>query len=192
MRSIRDFFYYNRKVLLIILCLFFGYVFMNNIEKKEEVIIEEIKPSVFMVDIKGAVKNPGIYKVEEGKRIVDIIEMSGGLLEKADITSINLSEKVKDEMVIFIPKKEEAIVEEFNDKKDVSSSIKKEIINSKISINTGTLNDLMKVKGIGEVKAKSIIDYRIKNGNFKKLEDIMKVKGIGEATFNKIKDSIKL
>lgn len=64
--------------------------------------------------------------------------------------------------------------------------------NSKISINTGTLDELMSLDGVGESKAKSIIDYREQNGEFKNLEDLMNVSGIGEKAYSKIKDNIKL
>lgn len=61
-----------------------------------------------------------------------------------------------------------------------------------ISINTATLEQLMSLNGIGESKAKSIIEYRQTVGKFTKIEDIMNVSGIGEAVFNKIKDYITI
>lgn len=64
--------------------------------------------------------------------------------------------------------------------------------NDKISLNNATLDELMTLDGIGEVKAKAIIAYREENGGFKKIEDLMEVNGIGEATFNKIKEKLVL
>lgn len=61
---------------------------------------------------------------------------------------------------------------------------------TKIPLNTATLEQLMTLNGIGESKARSIIDYRINKGKFNTIEDIMKVSGIGEALFEKIKDNI--
>ena len=72
------------------------------------------------------------------------------------------------------------------EEQDVQESIKK------VSINNATKDELMTLNGIGEAKALAIIDYRLKNNGFKTLEDIMKVSGIGEAAFNKIKDFITL
>ena len=192
MNSLKDFLYYNRKTVGIVVLLIILY-FLSTIIVKEEKLeeVKEVLPQYFMGDIKGEIEKPGVYKVLEEKRIIDVIELSGGLLSDADITSINLSEKIHDEMIIYIPKKEIEIVKE-NDSKEEVVQKKDNSVSTKISINTGTKNDLMKVKGIGEVKAKSIIDYRMKNGRFKKVEDLMKVKGIGQATFDKIKDYIKL
>lgn len=192
MNSLKDFLYYNRKTVGIVVLLIILY-FLSTIIVKEEKLeeVKEVLPQYFMVDIKGEIEKPGVYKVLEEKRIIDVIELSGGLLSDADITSINLSEKIHDEMIIYIPKKEIEIIKE-NDSKEEVVQKKDNSVSTKISINTGTKNDLMKVKGIGEVKAKSIIDYRMKNGRFKKVEDLMKVKGIGQSTFDKIKDYIKL
>lgn len=191
MSNIKDFFYYNRKtigIVVVIVLLFISTLFLN----KPTQIIEKT-PTVknILVDIKGEVKNPGVYKVKEESRIIDVIELSGGLLEKSDISSINLSEKVIDEMLIYIPKKEE-VIETVNAEEEKNNKVSNEVNFGKISINTSTLNQLMNIKGIGKVKAQSIIDYRTKNGRFKKIEDLMKVKGIGKVTFDKIKDFIKL
>jgi len=63
---------------------------------------------------------------------------------------------------------------------------------AKININKATVDQLKEIKGIGESYAKRIIEYREKNGPFKKIEDIKEVKGIGEKLFEKIKDQITI
>jgi len=85
-----------------------------NLSKKvydEMVIIIDLKQdkkdNVVFVDIKGAIKNPSVYKLKENSRIIDVINLSGGLLEDADVSNINLSQKICDEMIIFIGFKEE-------------------------------------------------------------------------------------
>lgn len=89
-----------------------------------------------------------------------------------------------------------ADIKDTNDQEEVSEeNIDNTIIDestNKVSINSGTKDELMTLKGIGSAKADAIIEYRTKNNGFKTLEDIMNVSGIGEAAFNKIKDSIKL
>lgn len=125
-------------------------------------------------------------------RVIDVIKMAGGLLEEGDVSNINLSKKVVDEMVIYIPS--------INDKNINDKSIsyiddntnKNNLENSKVSINAGKVEELMTIKGIGETKAKAIIEYRTQNGNFKNIEEVINVKGIGNSTFEKIKDYIKL
>jgi len=65
-------------------------------------------------------------------------------------------------------------------------------INEKININIATLEELIKLKGLGESKAKKVIEYRNNNGNFETIEDLLKVDGIGTKTFENIKDYIEV
>lgn len=83
-------------------------------------------------------------------------------------------------------------VDEKEDKiEDNNENVETEKQDELVSINEATKEELMTLPGVGESKAKSIIEYREKN-KFEKLEDIMKVSGIGEAAYSKIKDLIKL
>ena len=134
---------------------------------------------------------------------------AGGLTENADTSVINLSKKVQDEMVIIIYSRDEVsrfrevkeIEKQVNDKcsqVDENSLINNACIESstntpsKISINTATLEELMTLPGIGESKAKDIINYRETNGPFTSIEDLLKIKGIGESILAKIKENITL
>lgn len=197
MKKYLDFIYFNRKeiiTVLIMLSLFGIYYFTSNNKEsiKEEIVIEKEVSSKLVVDIKGEVKTPGVYELDSGKRINDVITLAGGLTVDADVSNINLSEKITDGMLINISKKEELIEED-----EIIKETKKEVVtttskDNKISINNASLNELMKINGIGRVKAESIINYRNTNGKFKSIEELTKVNGIGKATFEKIKDYIKL
>ena len=180
---------------------------VQKLEKKEEK--EEIKS--VKVDIKGEINNPGIYELDESKRVIDVIELAGGLTNNADTSVINLSKKLKDEMVIIIyskyqvknfeaTKEKEKVVEEkciqenenalkndacIND----TNSKDTNTIQGKININTASLEQLQTLPGVGESKAKSIIEYREKQ-KFKTIEDIKNVTGIGDSLFAKIKENI--
>ncbi len=179
---------------------------MVSVEENEQI---EEKDEFIIIDIKGAINKPGAYKLSDGKRIYDAIRVSGGLRKDADTSLINLSKRLLDEMVIIIHTKDEV-----NDYKTTEPTIiykdvpcvcpeykndgcievvdeksNKELKNDKISINNASLEDLITLPGIGEAKAKSIIEYR-KTNEFKTIEDILKVKGIGESVFDKIKQYI--
>ena len=166
----------------------------------------------YFVDIKGSINNPGVYEVDCGKRVIDVINMAGGLTEDADTTILNLSKKVKDEMYIIvysnsqikeykekllpskeiIKKVEEKIIcpDNSNDACEKSSTSKEETkIEGKININTASKEELMNLPSIGESKADKIIEYR-KTNIFNTIDDIKNVSGIGESIFNKIKDYI--
>ena len=136
------------------------------------------------VDVKGAVKHPGVFETTKDKRVKDLIEEAGGLLDDADTATLNLSQKVKDQMVIYVLKHGEKPKQI----SDSSSSSNTDVIN----FNTANKEQLMKISGVGKTKAEAIISYREKNGDFKKKEDITKVRGIGKSTFEKIKDKIEV
>ena len=152
----------------------------NKDEKSEDKHDEKI-----FVDVKGAVKHPGVFETTKDKRVKDLIEEAGGLLDDADTSTLNLSQKVKDQMVIYVLKHGEK-PKQISD--GGSSSSNTDVIN----INTANKEQLMKISGVGKTKAEAIISYREKNGDFKKKEDITKVRGIGKATFEKIKDKIEV
>ena len=137
---------------------------------------------------------------------MDAINTAGGLTNKSDTSNINLSKKLKDEMVIIVYSKQEIInmkekekitcppcnnacIEEKDETSKINITEEKEET-GKININTANIEELQKLSGIGEAKAQAIIDYRNKNGNFKDIEEIKNVQGIGEAAFEKIKDNI--
>ena len=152
----------------------------NKVEKAENRHDEKI-----FVDVKGAVKYPGVFETTKDKRVKDLIEEAGGLLDDADTSTLNLSQKVKDQMVIYVLKHDEK-------PKQISDSGSSSSNTDVININTANKEQLMKISGVGKTKAEAIILYREKNGDFKKKEDIIKVRGIGKATFEKIKDKIEV
>lgn len=230
MKKVKELF--NRKLILSFVTMFviagLSFVYISNTNKelkKSEVYdleVEEKKTNnleieeaikYITVDIKGEVKSPGVYKIEEGKRVVDAINASGGLTKKAVTKYINLSKVLKDEDVIIINNISE--LEKIEDKKnieeikinnksnisvkesDVITNDKSDIVkesdsnkNTIVNINTCTLEELLSINGIGESKAKSIIEYRENVGLFTSKEDIMKVSGIGKSLYDKIKDYI--
>lgn len=177
-------------IFIIILC-----IILNNKEeviepvKAAEPILEEVKEienisietkeETIKIDIKGEINNPGVYELESGKRIIDAIEISGGLTSKAITKDINLSKKLVDEMVIYIPD----MVNTCEIKEDINND------NGLININTASKEQLDSLSGIGESKALAIIEYR-KENKFNVIEDLMNVSGISESLFNKIKDEI--
>lgn len=153
------------------------------------------------VDIKGSVKKPGVYQVSADSIVWDVINLSGGFTKNAYTKNINLSQKVKDEMVIYVFSKNEMLKMNENVKTDTTCTTniinydncitieKNETSTVLVNINTASKEELMNVSGIGASKADSIIAYRIKTP-FSKIEDIMNVSGIGESLFDKIKKYI--
>lgn len=153
-------------------------IIFSPVAEKEQV--EEVK--YIYVDIKGEVMNPGVYKVEDFSRLFQLISLAGGITGDADILALNLSLKLRDEQVIYIP----SISEDY----PIITEIIEKGISGVVNINTASLEQLDSLPGIGPATAQSIIDYREENGDFNVVDDLVNVSGIGEATLNEIKDLI--
>lgn len=152
--------------------------------KKEEK-EESLEQDLITVDVKGAVKAPGIYDLPVGSRVNDAVQKAGGLTEQADSKSINLAQKVSDEALVYVPTKGEEANQQANS--GASSSTNKE---KKVNLNKASLEELKQVKGLGGKRAQDIIDHRETNGKFKSVEELKKVSGIGAKTIEKLKDYV--
>ena len=151
-------------------------------EEKEESPGQEL----ITVDVKGAVKSPGIYDLPVGSRVHDAVQKAGGLTEEADSKSLNLAQKVSDEALVYVPTKgEEAASQQATSGTTPSSSKEK-----KVNLNKASLEELKQVKGLGGKRAQDIIDHREANGKFKSVDELKKVSGIGAKTIDKLKDYV--
>ena len=154
-------------------------------EKSQKSETEEVvEKDLITVDVKGAVKSPGIYDLPVGSRINDAVQKAGGLTDNADSKSINLAQRISDEALVYVPTKEEATSQEAHS----NASNTKE--NKKVNLNKASLEELKQVKGLGGKRAQDIIDHRETNGKFKSVDDLKKVSGIGAKTIEKLKEYV--
>lgn len=160
----------------------------NSSEIEEGIKVEEDANQIIMVHISGEVYNPGLIKLLAGDRVVDAVELAGGLKKEADLDRINLAKKLEDEEKIYIPK----IGEEINTSEIIAStetlSVNDKTTN-KTNINTCSISELENLPGIGQVTAGRIVEYR-KSNSFKTIEDLKNVSGIGDKKFEGLKDLI--
>ncbi|WP_139689888.1 helix-hairpin-helix domain-containing protein [Streptococcus oralis] len=155
-------------------------------EVKKEEKEEPLEQDLITVDVKGAVKSPGIYNLPVGSRVHDAVQKAGGLTEEADSKSLNLAQKVSDEALVYVPSKgEEATSQQTASGTPPSSSKEK-----KVNLNKASLEELKQVKGLGGKRAQDIIDHREANGKFKSVDELKKVSGIGAKTIEKLKDYV--
>lgn len=159
--------------------IFTNYADLNQSEeqKQEKPNNEEI--SYIYVDIDGAVINPGVYELTEGSRVIDAINLAGGLSDNAFTQNLNKARILVDGEKIYIYQEGEIEIIESDDKVGL------------ININSASIDSLMSLPGIGEVYAKRIIDYRNKK-KFSSIEEIKNIEGIGGKTFEKLKELITI
>ena len=133
--------------------------------------IRESETRTIEVEVKGEVNDPGIYTVEAYSTVSDILKQLQ-LTEEADLSNVNTTSVLKNHDVLVIPEKSTSVLQ--------------------VSVNSGTKEELMMISGIGKVTAQNIIDYRNQHGLFQSIDDLIKVKGIGEKTLAKIREFLTL
>ena len=151
----------------------------------EKTEVSTTQETVIFVDIKGAVKNPGVYQMKVGDRVKDALDAAGGLTAEADSQKVNLAKRLEDQMVIVVPK-----VGEESEEIPTGETRNEATKEGKVNINTATVEELKTLKGVGEKKAEAIIEYRKKNGSFQTKEDLMKVRGVGKKLFESFQERI--
>ena len=135
------------------------------------------------VYVSGAVKTPGVYTLAPRSLVDDAVKAAGGAGTDADLESINLALEVRDQQQIHVPRKGET-------SQPTTMNVAAAPGVTRVNINTATLADLDTLPKVGPATAQRIIDYRAKNGPFKKIEDLKNVSGIGDVTFEGLKDLI--
>lgn len=129
------------------------------------------------VHICGEVEQPGVYEVDEGSRVCDVLILAGGFTKEADTRAVNMAQPVFDGMQVVIPSYQE-------------ETVRQEEEEGLINLNTASKALLCTLPGIGESRASAIIAYREEKGGFSSVEEIMQVSGIKEAMYEKLKDLI--
>lgn len=159
---------------------------LNAVLSTPEEVESEVQPAdnaIAVVDVKGQVKQPGVYEMDVDSRVNDVIDTAGGFTKDADQTQVNLAQRVQDEMIIMIPKEGEVAEQASGETADGGGKVK---------INYATQEEIESLNGIGPSKAQSIIQHREEHGLFKTVEDLLEISGIGEKTLENIKDYIQV
>ncbi len=166
-------------------------------------------PTPVVIHVAGAVKTPGVYKLSADSRVDDAIKSAGGSLKNADLDSINLAAKVEDGSQLFVPKRGDTVHHTTVDQKlpatgkiQVSHSTRSESSSKPdklvrpgkefVNINTASVDEMVKLPGVGPSTADKIVQYRKDSGGFKNIEELMDVNGIGEKKFERMKPYVKL
>jgi len=135
--------------------------------------------------VTGAVRQPGLYTIEEGDRLADLIDLAGGITENADMQAVNLAVRVNDQDHWTVPTVGEPTVVP-------SNAVSIEPTSDKVDVNTADATLLETLPGIGETRAQAIISHREEHGPFKRVDDIVAVPGIGAATLEGLRDLVEV
>jgi competence protein ComEA len=143
-------------------------------------------PSVIVVHVAGWVRHPGVYKFQDGDRVVDAITAAGGPRKNADLDSLNLAALLTDAQQVLVYRRAPAGAASAPGVTTASPGA----ATAKININTADATELEALPGIGEVLAQAIVDYRTQNGPFTTVDELEDVSGIGPATLEDVRDLV--
>ncbi|MGY0566352.1 helix-hairpin-helix domain-containing protein [Bacillus safensis] len=143
----------------------------------------EKEPSTIFVEVKGAVRKPGVYTFQSDARVEEAIQRAGGFTSKADSIEINQAAKLEDSMMIYVRKQGEAERE----RQTASAGVEK---SEGVNVNQADAAELQTINGIGPAKAEAIITYREEHGEFQQIEDLRNISGFGEKTIERLKSQL--
>jgi competence protein ComEA len=167
-----------------------GFYFLNSRPQVDSVAIKEVTPMVtpvapadLIINVAGKVRNPGVYQLPPGSRVIDAIKAAGDQLKGVDISDVNLARTLVDGEQILVGSVK------YSSGKMI---IKKISPDNPLDINRATLAQLDTLPGIGPVTAGRIIDYRIKVGRINNLDELKKISGLGGSKFEEIKALLRV
>ena len=167
-----------------------GFYFLNSRPQAEPAVLQEIPTAAtesvttsLIINVAGKVKNPGVYQLPPGSRVVDALEAAGQQLKGVDISDINLARVLVDGEQILI-----------GSNRTVSGKVaaKKISADNPLDINRATIAQLDTLPGIGPVTAQRIIDYRTKVGRINAVDELKKISGLGGVKFEEIKALLRV
>jgi competence protein ComEA len=130
------------------------------------------------VDVVGAVRRPGLYRLARGARVADALARAGGPTRKAQLELVNLAAPVADGEQVVVPRRGTGIAVDGGAVGPTSGPV---------HLNTATLEQLDALPGIGPVTAQKILDYRQQHGAFSSVDELDAVPGIGPARLDQLK-----
>lgn len=154
------------------------------LEEKQE--SAEKEPTSIVVEVKGAVRKPGVYAFIAEDRVEEAIKRAGGFTSKADTIDINQAAKLEDSMMIYVRKKGEADKQGQTAAVDTPGNEQSQGVN----VNQADAAELQAINGIGPSKAEAIITYREEHGEFQQIEDLRNISGFGEKTIERLKNQL--
>ena len=134
----------------------------------------------------GAVRQPGLYRLEQGARIADAVARAGGATRKADLAQVNLAAPLADGEQVVVPRRGTAAPAGSG----AGSTAGAGSPAAPVQLSTATLEELDTLPGIGPSTAQKILDYRTKHGAFSSVDELDAVPGIGPKRLDELRDLV--
>jgi competence protein ComEA len=135
-----------------------------------------------VVDVVGAVRRPGLYRLPQGTRIADAVARAGGATRRADIALVNLAAPLADGTQVVVPARVQAAAG--------GAAASPSTPAGPVHLNTATLEQLDALPGVGPVTAQKILDYRQQHGAFSSVDELDAIPGIGPSRLDQLRELV--
>jgi len=146
-----------------------------------------------VVQVQGAIASPGVYRVAQGTRLYELVDMAGGATGKAELHDLNMAAPLYDGQRVVIPSREDTpsnFTSNLPSFLPQDTTLPAHTFEQRININTASAQQLETLPGIGEVLAGRIVEYRQQKGAFSSPDDLLGVRGIGTKRLEEIRERI--
>ena len=143
-------------------------------------------PALLVVDVVGAVRRAGLYRLPQGSRVADAVARAGGATRKADLNLVNLAAPISDGTQILVPARAAPAAAGG----DTASAAGSAAPAGPVHLNSATLEDLDSLPGVGPVTAQKILDYRQQHGAFASVDELDAIPGIGPKRLDQLSDLV--
>ena len=134
------------------------------------------------VNVVGAVRRPGLYRLPDGARVADALARAGGATRKAQVELVNLAARVADGEQVVVPRRGVATAAV-----GTAAGAGAAVPSGPVHLNSATIEQLDALPGVGPVTAQKIVDYRQQHGGFTSVDDLDAVPGIGPARLENLR-----
>jgi competence protein ComEA len=142
-----------------------------------------------LVDVAGAVHRPGVYRLPAGARVTDAVERAGGARRTAELSAINLAQKLEDGRQVLVPKRAPSGAAAATAS---VSGLPGTVPSPPVDLNTATLEQLDTLDGVGPATAQKILEYRQEHGGFGSVEELGQISGIGPKRLAALRDHVRV
>jgi competence protein ComEA len=137
-------------------------------------------PASIVVDVAGAVRRPGLYRLPQHARVADAVRRAGGATRGAQLELVNLAALISDGEQVVVPRRGAAVAPAPGGPAGSAAA-------GPVHLNSATLEQLDTLPGVGPVTAQKIVDYRTQHGPFASLDELDAISGIGPARLEQLK-----
>src|SRR6266566_1795423 len=139
-------------------------------------------PAKVVIDVAGAVRRPGLYRLAQGARVADALRRAGGATRRADLSLVNLAQLVSDGEQVIVPRRGAPAAAAAGGGADGAPTA-----TGPVHLNSATVEQLDTLPGVGPVTAHKIVDYRAKHGAFTSVDELDAIPGIGPARLDQLR-----